>query len=206
MLRLSTELDECTAKLCLLYSDKEVETRIRAKAAKLAAENRRLYAAGFQVPLLEVNDFVQYAWLIALKNRPSLPDRTAMIFYFWRRMENLFSDKCRKPAKARMRGVSMDAGPELSSGQAEIGILSFQEFREGRLELEKAEALKGFHEYLKGRDAELLPLLRLITLDGIDNPREQAKRLGVQVKDIYRLRARLQLQAERYGSSLNHKK
>ncbi len=199
-----TKLDLWTQNATQLFCQDEVETRIRAKAAKLAAECRRLRTAGLQVPLLEVDDLVNQVWVLALKTRPDFPDRTGMILYFWRRMENLFKDKCRKSAAARTRSLSLDGEAE-EAARADR-VLSLDKFRENQVERENLEALQGFHAFLALHDHKLLPLLNLITMQKLYNPREQAEKLGLQVKDIYRLRARLQLQAERYGSSLKSKR
>jgi hypothetical protein len=200
-----TQTDPWTRKAWQLYCDEEVEKRVRAKAAQLASRSKRLRDSGFNVPLLEVDEFISHVWILALKDRPDFPDRTGMILYFWRRMENLFKDKCRRSAGAHVRSASIDAETEEPATQAQIGILSMEKYRNANRESENADALRGFHAYLSLEEPELLPLLNLIIKEQIDGPREQAAKLNLQVKDIYRLRARLQLQAARFGAGLKTK-
>jgi DNA-directed RNA polymerase specialized sigma24 family protein len=200
-----TEPDLWLANAKELYALDEVQLRVRAKAARLAAECTRMRNSGRNVPILEVEDFICHAWILALKNRPDFPDRMGMVLFFWRRMENLFKDKCKKSAASKTYSISLDGDADEPATHAEISVLSFEKHHETHRERENADALRGFQAYLSLNASELLPLYSLMIREQIDSPREQAQRLHLEVKDIYRLRARLQLQAKHYGSALKTK-
>lgn len=192
--------DEWLQSVTMLFHSEDVEIRVRGKAAKLARNVERYRRAGAQIPVLEVDDFVQYAWLIMLKGRPEFPDALAMRHYFFRRMENYFKDQCVKPEKAKIRCVSMDdAETHEADGSQAASIVSLENYRGDEAQRRRDDVLRDFRAFLALHDAELLPLLSLFLDAEIVTARDQAERLQLPVQDIYTLRVRLKTQATRFA-------